>query len=128
MLAGYLFNPEVVTNALGIKPTSTNSTGASSTLDKPSISTWELSTDTVENIQDVYELVDILIKQLEPVEDKIIEISKIHNLSPRITVVLTLSADQDATCPDVGFGGRAVRLLADIGAFPNIEYEIANRT
>jgi len=46
-LAGYHFNPDEITRLLGIEPTTVNGAGASSGSDKPVISSWELSTDTV---------------------------------------------------------------------------------
>ncbi len=127
MLAGYHFDPADITKLLGIEPTSIDSSGAKSGLDKPLLSTWELSTDTVTNNVDVFDLTDIIIKQLEPIEDKIKQVIESHNLSPRIGVVLTLSVDKDESEPDVGFGARTVRFLADIGAFINVEYQLSER-
>ena len=126
-LAGYHFNPDDITRLLGIEPTSVDAAGAKSGLDKPILSSWELSTDTVTDDVDVYKLTDILIKQLEPVKEKIIQVCKSHNLSPRIEVVLSLSVDKGETVPDVGFGARTIRFLADIGAFINIDYQLSER-
>lgn len=131
-LAGYHFNPDDITRLLGIEPTSVNSAGAGSGLDKPAISSWELSTDTVttENTTDgvdVYKLTETILKQLEPVKEEILKVCKSHNLSPRISVVLTLSVDKDENCPDVGFGARVVKFLAEIGAFINIDYQLSER-
>ncbi len=127
MLGGYHFNPDDITRLLGLEPTSVNGAGAHSGFDKPVISTWELSTDNVIDNVDVYELTDTLIKQLEPVKEKILEVIKNQNLSPRMGVVLTLSVDKDETTPDVGFGGRTVRFLAELGAFINVEYKLSER-
>lgn len=129
-LAGYHFNPDEITRLLGIEPTSVNRAGASSGLDKPVISSWELSTDIVtsdEECVDVYALTDIIIKQLEPIEGKILEACKNYNLSPRMGVVLTLSVDKDESSPEVGFGARSIRFLADIGAFINVDYQLSER-
>lgn len=126
-LAGYHFNPDHVTQHLGIQPTSIDASGANSQLDKPALSSWELSTRTVSDDIDVYKLTDELIKKLEPVKDKILEICKSHNLSPRIGVILVLSVDKNETVPDVGFGARAIRFLADIGAFINVDYRLSER-
>ena len=126
-LSGYHFNPDHVTQHLGIQPTSIDASGTRSGLDKPVISSWELSTDTVTDDVDVYKMTDIIIKQLEPAKEKILEVIKSHNLSPRIGVVLVLSVDKDEDVPDVGFGARTVRFLADIGAFINVEYRLSER-
>lgn len=126
-LSGYHFNPDDITRILGLTPTSVNAAGANSSLDKPVISSWELSTqDTAEDV-DIYALTEQIIKQLTPVKDKILQVIKSHNLSPRVGVVLVLSVDKDASVPDVGFGARTVRFLADIGAFINVEYKLSER-
>jgi hypothetical protein len=126
-LAGYHFNPDHVTQHLGIQPTSIDASGANSEMNKPVLSSWELSTKTVTDDIDVYKLTDELIKQIEPAKDKILEICKSHNLSPRLGVVLVLSVDKDETVPDVGFGARTIRFLSEIGAFINIDYRLSER-
>jgi hypothetical protein len=126
-LAGYHFNPDHVTQHLGIQPTSIDASGANSEMNKPVLSSWELSTETVTHDIDVYKLTDELIKQIEPAKDKILEICKSHNLSPRLGVVLVLSVDKDETVPDVGFGARTIRFLSEIGAFINIDYRLSER-
>lgn len=129
-LVGYHFDPADITRVLGIEPSTVNDAGARSGLDKPVISSWECSTETVtgdEEEVDVYKLTETILKQVEPAKDKIMEVCKSHNLSPRLGVVLTLSVDKNETTPEVGFGTRVIRFLADIGAFINVEYELAER-
>jgi len=126
-LAGYHFNPDDITRLLGISPTSVDASGAHSELDKPVLSLWELSTDTITDDVDVYKLTEIIIKQLEPVKEKILQVAKSHNLSPRIGVELVLSVDKDESVPDVGFGARTIRFLSEIGAFINVDYQLSER-
>lgn len=129
-LVGYHFNPDDITRLLGLEPTTVNDAGARSGLDHPVISSWELSTETVSSDDeelDLYKLSEQILQQLEPAKDKIIEACKSHNLSPRLGLVLSLSADKDESSPDVGFGARMVRFLADIGAFINVDYELTER-
>ena len=126
-LSGYHFNPDDITRLLGIEPTTVDAAGANSGLDKPVISSWELSTDTITDDVDVYDLTGKLIKQLEPVKEKILQVIKSHNLSPRIGVVLVLSVDKNESVPDVGFGARTIRFLAEIGAFINVDYQLSER-
>jgi len=126
-LGGYHFNPDDITHLLGIEPTSVNAAGANSGLDKPVISSWELSTDNITDDVDIYALTDSIIKQLEPAKEKILQVIKSHNLSPRIGVVLVLSVDKDESVPDVGFGARTIRFLGEIGAFINVEYQLSER-
>ena len=59
--------------------------------------------------------------------EKILQVIESHNLSPRIGVVLTLSVDKDASNPEVGFGARTVRFLAELGAFINVDYQLSER-
>jgi len=126
-LSGYQFNPDHITQLLGVEPTSTSAAGAGSGMDKPMISSWELSTDEVSDHVDVYALTDIITKQIEPIKDKILQVIESHNLSPRIGVVLTLSIDKGEVCPDVGFGARTTRLMAEMGAFMNVDYKLSER-
>ena len=126
-LAGYHFNPDDITRLLGIEPTSIDASGARSNLDKPVLSSWELSTETVTDDVDIYKLTDQLIKQIEPVKEKILQVIKSHNLSPRIGVALVLSVDKDESAPDVGFGARTIKFLSEIGAFINVDYQLSER-
>jgi hypothetical protein len=126
-LSGYHFNPDDITRLIGIEPTSVDASGAHSPLDKPVLSSWELSTETMTDNIDVYKMTDIIIKQIEPAKEKILQVIKSHNLSPRIGVVLVLSVDKGETCPDVGFGARTIRFLAEIGAFIDVDYQLSER-
>jgi hypothetical protein len=130
-LVGYHFNPDDITSFIGLEPTSIDDSGMRGTLDKPVISSWELSTETITSDTqelDIYKLIDDeILKKIEPAKDKIIEICKSQNLSPRIGVVLTLSIDKDETTPDVGFGARVIKFCSEIGAFINVDYELSDR-
>ncbi|HUX89529.1 MAG TPA: DUF4279 domain-containing protein [Gallionellaceae bacterium] len=126
-LSGYHFNPDDITRLIGIEPTSINASGAHSPLDKPVISSWEISTQIHTDDIDVYKMTDVITKQLEPVKDKILQVIKSHNLSPRFGVVLVLSTDKGKTVPDVGFGARTIRFMAEIGAFVNVDYQLSER-
>ena len=130
-ISGYHFDPDMVTKFIGLEPTSTNNAGMRGNLDKPVISSWEFSTPTIDSDMqelDVYKLIDDeILKKIESSKDKIIEICKAQNLSPRIGVVLTLSIDKNETKPDVGFGARVTKFCSEIGAFINIDYELTER-
>lgn len=126
-LAGYHFNPDDITRILEIEPTHVNGSGARSGSDRPVISSWEISTDKVSDEVDVYKLTDLIIKQVEPAKDKILQVIESYNLSPRMGVELLLSVDKDETSPDVGFGARTIRFLSEIGAFVNVDYKLSER-
>ncbi len=129
--SGYHFDPKEVTKIIGLEPTSVDDAGMYGSLDKPVISSWEFSTETITSESqalDIYKLIDDeILKKIEPAKNKIIEICKSHNLSPRIGVVLTLSIDKGETSPDVGFGARVIKFCAEIGAFINIDYQLSER-
>jgi len=127
-LGGYHFNPNDITRRIGLTPTSINAAGAHSGLDKPVISSWELSTDTVTGEVDIYKLTETLVRQLNPARESILKVIKSHNLSPRIEVVLTLSANTMEKKPDIGFGARTLRFLADIGAFIHVDFQYSTPT
>ena len=130
-ISGYHFDPKAVTEALGLEPTSVDDSGLRGNLDKPVISSWELSTETVTSDTrelDIYRLIDNeILKKIEPTKDNLIEICKSLNLSPRLGVELTLSVDKDESTPDVGFGSRVIKFCAEIGAFINIDYKLSDR-
>jgi len=130
-LSGYHFDPNEVTKFIGLEPTSINDAGMRGSLDKPVISSWEFSTNTITSDTeelDIYKLIDDeILKKIEHAKDKIIAICKNHNLSPRIGVVLTLSIDKDETSPAVGFGSRVIKFCSEIGAFINVDYELSKR-
>lgn len=129
-LYGYHFHPDVITEKLGIEPTETDDSGAESGLDSPVISSWTYATDLVDGDMepvDVYKITEQILKKFEPVKDKIMELCKSHNLSPRINVELELSVDKDDDCPDVGFGARTLKFVSEIGAFINIDYKLSDR-
>jgi hypothetical protein len=130
-ISGYHFDPAVVTEFLGLQPTSVNDAGTRGSLDKPVVSSWEFSTETFtsENQElDIYKILDDeILKKIEHAKDKIIEICEKQNLSPRIGVELILSVDKGETTPDVGFGARIIKFCADIRAFINIDYKLSER-
>lgn len=126
-LLGYHFNPDDITRLLGIEPTTVDAAGAYSNLDKPVISVWELSTETTLGTVDVFALTDSLVKQLEPIKEKIVAVCKSHNLSPRLGVALTLSVDKGESSPEIGFGARTIRFLADTGSFIEVENRLSER-
>lgn len=128
---GYHFDPDIVTQITGLQPTSVNDAGMHGSLDKPVISSWEFSTETLTSDTqelDIYKLIDDeILKKIEHAKDKIIDVCKAHNLSPRLGVELTLSIDKDETTPDVGFGSRVTKFCSEVGAFINIDYKLSER-
>lgn len=122
LLAGYNFDPEVLTSQLGLKPTTLNRAGVHAGMDSPVVSSWEMSMDTLTGDDvDIFKMTNELVKLLEPVKDEIIQVIENYNLVPKVGVVLTLSVDGDDQAPEFGFGSRAVRFLAELGAMIDID-------
>lgn len=122
LLAGYNFDPEVLSSQLGLKPTSLNRAGVHAGMDSPVVSSWEMSMDTLTGDDvDIFKMTNELVKLLEPVKDEIIQVIENYNLVPKLGVVLTLSVDEDDPAPELGFGSRAVRFLAELGAMIDID-------
>ncbi|MEE9447686.1 MAG: DUF4279 domain-containing protein [Arenicellales bacterium] len=124
-LAGYQYNPDEITELLGLTPTTVVNDGASSPTEKPAISVWELSLDNVAGDVDIFALTDDLIKLLEPEKDAIINVIESHNLSPKLGVVLTLSTDENQAPLDLGFRGLSLKFLSDIGAVIDVDYALS---
>ena len=122
LLAGYNFDPEGLTSLLELKPTALNKAGVHAGMDNPVVSSWEMSMDALTGDDvDIFKMTNELVKQLEPVKDKILLAIENYNLVPKVGVVLTLSVDEDVPAPEFGFGSRAVRFLAELGAMIDID-------
>ena len=122
LLAGYNFDPELLTTQLGLKPTTLNRAGVHAGMDSPVVSSWEMSMDTLtDDDVDIFKMTNDLVKLLEPAKDKIIQVIENYNLVPKVGVVLTLAVDKDAPAPEFGFGSRAIRFMAELGAMIDIE-------
>ena len=105
LLAGYNFDPEVLTQLLELKPTALNKAGVHAGMDNPVVSSWEMSMDTLTGDDvDIFKMTNELVKQLEPVKDKILLAIENYNLVPKVGVVLTLSVDEDVPAPEFGSG------------------------
>lgn len=121
-MAGYSFNTDDVTQLLGIEPTATINGNTRLGDNNPAISSWELSSDKVVDYDiDIIKMGNNLIKEIEPIKDKLLLAIENYNLVPKITVKLKLSTDKDESIPEIGFGSRAVKFLASIGAFIDID-------
>jgi hypothetical protein len=120
LLGGYNFDPDNITSLLGLEPTSVNRGGSG--VDRPAISSWEFSTEKhTDDELDIFKMTNALIAQIEPVKDKLLTAIENHNLVPKIGVSLMLSVDVDEPAPEMGFGGRAIKFMAEIGALVDID-------
>ena len=121
-MGGYSFRAEEITEILGIEPTSVINGNTRMGDERPAISSWELSTDKVLDDEiDLFKMTNDLIKKIEPIKDKLLIAIENYNLVPKVVVKLTLSSDEDMQIPEIGFGSRAIKFLASIGAYIEVE-------
>ena len=121
-LDGDDFDPDDVTDFLGVEPTSICRKGDKVPERFPVHSSWRLSTENVvsDNI-DVYELATQVISKLKPKKDLILQAIDKFNVSPRLEVVLWFSMNEEVSTPAIGFDVETVEFLGEIGAFIDID-------
>jgi len=125
------FDPEALTNQLGITPTSSCAQGAKNPQRGiPKTSQWEVSTDRiVAEYIDVYELADQVVTQLERNAPQIKDAIAALDLYAVLEVVLYFSTDDDVSTPAVGFSNRVLAFLAYVNASIDIDtYILPNDT
>lgn len=121
-LLGDDFEPDDLTNFLGITPTSVSRKG-SKTLGKiPACSSWQLSTENIaNNYIDVFEMSASIINQLKPKKQLILDAIIRFNLSPLLEVVLWITVNEDHSTPAIGFDIDTIKFLGEIGASIDID-------
>jgi hypothetical protein len=121
-LDGDDFEPDVVTELLGIVPTSVMIKGSKIPNKLPAKNSWELSTDNVVNDYiDVFSMAESIVDTLMPIKDKLKEVIATYNLVPRLEVVLWFSTNEEHSTPAIGFEPSTVNFLGEIGAFIDID-------
>jgi len=125
VLGGYNFKAEEITELVGLEPTFIINGNTKPGALRPAISSWELSSDTVvtdiDDDLDIFSMINDFIKTIEPAKEQLLKAVESYNLVPKIVVRMSLSMDKEATIPELGFGSRAVKFLASLGAFIEIE-------
>ena len=121
-LDGDDFDPDGITEFLGIEPTSVTRKGSRVPGKIPKMNSWELSTEQVINEYiDVFEMATEIVDQLKPIRDLIIEAKDRFKASPRLEVVLWFSMNEEHSTPAIGFEIETVEFLGDIGALIDID-------
>ena len=121
-LDGDDFDPDDVTDFLGIKPTSTRVKGSKIPDKIPRVNTWELSTDNIINDYiDVFEMSTEIVNKLKGKKELIIEAKERFNVLPRFEVVLYFSMNEEHSTPAIGFEVETMAFLGEIGAFVDID-------
>lgn len=117
-LDGDDFDPDEVTNFLGIEPTSIRRKGSKIPGKIPKMNSWELSTENIVNDYfDVFEMSSEIVSKLKPKTDLIVQAKKRFNALPRFEVVLWFSMNEENSTPAIGFEVETVEFLGEIGAF-----------
>lgn len=121
-LDGDDFDPDEITEFLGLEPTNIRRKGSRIRGKLPKYNSWELSTEEVidEHI-DVFEMSTQIIDVLNPKIDLIIEAINRYKLEPRFQVVLIFSTNEEHSTPAIGFEVETTKFLGAIGAFVDID-------
>src|SRR5689334_20573350 len=110
-LRGIEFEPDEATTLLGIEP----SYVLRQAIPAPKESSWILSSGEVSGeTVDVYEMADVIVRQLLPKSREIRELIDKYNANAMLQVVLTISQDEQLSTPAIGFSAEAVGFLAKI--------------
>ncbi|MGK7873059.1 MAG: DUF4279 domain-containing protein [Xenococcaceae cyanobacterium] len=121
-LDGYDFNPDEVTEFLGVKPTSVVRKGERIPDRFPKFSSWKFSTGKeIDDYIDVFLMALSITETLSPKTDLILEAIDKFRVKPRLEVVLWFSADENVPTPAIGFEVSSVQFLGKIGAFIDID-------
>lgn len=121
-LDGDDFNPDEVTEFLGLKPTNIRRKGSRVSGKIPKFNSWEISTEQVINeCVDIYELSTKLIEVLKPKLDLILQVKERFDAESRFQVVLTFSANEEHSAPAIGFEVETIEFLGTVGASIDID-------
>ena len=121
-LDGDDFDPDEVTEFLGIKPTSIRRKGSKVSGKIPKMNSWELSTgDIVNDYIDVFEMATKVVNKLKDRKDLILQAKERFNALPRFQVILWISMNEKHSTPAIGFEVETVKFLGEIGALVDID-------
>ena len=117
-LTGNGFNPDKISTTLNLKATKIVREGSRIPGKIPVCSSWKYGTPLLRD-GDVFRLGEIaeeLIIPLLPLQEKITELIKIHNLSAIFMVVLTISTDEQDSTPALCFSPTVIEFCHSVGA------------
>lgn len=112
------FDPDEVTEIIGIEPTKTRRKGNPIRRH----TSWIYSTGKIEDeVVDVYEMSSSLIAKLAPHAEKIIKAKEKFSLEAVLEVVLTVTPDDTKSTPAIGFESEVIAFVHKIGATIDID-------
>jgi Domain of unknown function (DUF4279) len=117
-LYGDEFDPDDVTNLIGLEPTTTKRKGSPI----PKFTSWAISTGKLENdVIDVYDMSSALVSKLSPHAAKIIEAKRQFGLEATLQVVLRITTDATKSTPAIGFEREVISFLNSVGASIDVD-------
>lgn len=121
-LDGDDFDPDVLTDFLGMEPTSIMRKGSRVPCKVPAKNSWSISSKNIVNEYiDIFAMAASIVEKLMPKKSLIIEAIEKFNLVPRLEVVLWFSMNEECSTPAIGFEPETIRFLAEVGAFIDID-------
>ena len=117
-LVGGDFDPDLVTQLVGMQPTITKRKGSP----VPKYTSWWVSTGKIENdLVDVYEMSSQLICKLQPHTGGIAEAKNRLGLEAWLNVVLWITMDESKSTPAIGFRHDVISFLGIAGASIDVD-------
>lgn len=111
-LKGDNFDPDLVTQRLGITPTKIHRLGdpIGKNGNKIKFSGWYLYTDKVDNLL-IDKLVEDVVSKLNDKIDIINEVKRNYNLASILEIVLYIDTDENASTPALGHDSKTIEFL-----------------
>lgn len=123
-LFGDEFEPDIVTEVIGINPTGTERKGTPF----PKHSSWIYSTGKIEDeVVDVYEMASSLVAALVPYADNILKAKNDFHLDAVLEVVLTITTEDSKSTPAIGFDSDVIAFLHKVNATIDIDTYLSKR-
>ncbi len=111
-LKGEDFNPQDITDRLGIEPTASCRKGDKGKFN-PSLksSCWEISTDKEKYSLDIDKLIEEIIAKLKDKIDTIIDLKAEYNLSSILAIVMYVDSNPEQSTPILGHDLETIEFL-----------------
>ena len=111
-LKGDNFDPDIVTQRLGITPTKIHRLGdpIGKNGNKIKFSGWYLYTDKVENLL-IDKLVEDVVSKLDSKIDIINELKRDFNLTSILEIVMYIEIDENSSTPALGHDSKTIEFL-----------------
>lgn len=117
-LYGDNFDPDEVTRAIDIQPTSSQRKADP----RPKYTRWSFSTGRIESeFIDVYEMSALVVARLAPAATKIREVKDSLGLKAIFSVALWITTDDSKPTPSIGFDAEVIAFWHAVGATIDVD-------